>query len=69
MTSTNVHVGGIHKEVDYQKLGPALLIASGLVLAIRTAKSEPKFCKQFESTVGILSLSPAWKCKLQILHG
>ena len=38
MTSTNGCVGGISKEVDYQKLGPALLIASSLVLAIRTAR-------------------------------
>jgi hypothetical protein len=28
MTSTNGRIGGIRKEVDYQKLGPALLIAS-----------------------------------------
>jgi hypothetical protein len=38
MTSTNVRIGGVRKEVDYQKLGPALLIASSLVLAIRTAR-------------------------------
>lgn len=38
MTSTNGRVGGVRKEVDYQKLGPALLIASSLVLAIRTAR-------------------------------
>jgi hypothetical protein len=38
MTSTNGHVGGFRKEVDHQKLGPALLIASSLVLAIRTAR-------------------------------
>jgi len=34
MTSINGRIGGIRKEVDYQKLGPALLIASSLVLAI-----------------------------------
>lgn len=28
MTSTNRNVGGIRKEVDYQKFGPALLILS-----------------------------------------
>jgi len=35
MTSTNgrPQVGGHRREVDYQKLGPALLIASSLVLA------------------------------------
>lgn len=38
MTSTNARVGGVRKEVDSQKLGPALLIASSLVLAIRTAR-------------------------------
>jgi hypothetical protein len=40
MTSTNADpkIGGYRREVDYQKLGPALLIASSLVLAIRTAK-------------------------------
>lgn len=38
MTSTNRQLGGVRKEVDYQKLGPALLIASSLVLAIRTAR-------------------------------
>lgn len=38
MTSTNGRVGGVRKEIDYQKLGPALLIASSLVLAIRTAR-------------------------------
>jgi hypothetical protein len=34
-------VGGYSREVDYQKLGPALLIASSLVLAVRTARWEP----------------------------
>jgi hypothetical protein len=38
MTSTNGRVAGHRREVDYQKLGPALLIASSLVLAIRTAR-------------------------------
>jgi hypothetical protein len=38
MTSTNGRVGGVRKEIDYQKLGPALLIASSLVLAARTAR-------------------------------
>jgi hypothetical protein len=41
MTSTNQRLGGIRKEVDYRKLGPALLIASSLVLAIRTARWPP----------------------------
>lgn len=38
MTSTNAKVSGYRKEVDYQRLGPSLLIASSLVLAIRTAR-------------------------------
>ena len=43
MTSTDSgpKVGGHHREVDYPKLGPALLIASSLVLAIRTARWSP----------------------------
>jgi hypothetical protein len=43
MTSTNrdTQVGGYRREVDYQKLGPALLIASSLILAIRTARWNP----------------------------
>ncbi len=43
MTSTNSgpKVGGYRREVDHQKLGPALLIASSLVLAIRTARWSP----------------------------
>jgi hypothetical protein len=43
MTSTNdgKRVGGYRREVDHQKLGPSLLIASSLVLAIRTARWSP----------------------------
>jgi hypothetical protein len=43
MTSTKPgsRVGGYRPEVDYQKLGPALLIASSLVLAIRTSQWSP----------------------------
>jgi hypothetical protein len=40
-TETGPQVGGHRREVDYQKLGPALLIASSLVLAIRTARWSP----------------------------
>ena len=36
-----MRVGGYRSEVDQQKLGPALLIASSLVLAIRTARWDP----------------------------
>jgi hypothetical protein len=40
MTSTKngSQVGGYRSEVDQQKLGPALVIASSLILAIRTAR-------------------------------
>lgn len=40
MNSTNggMRVGGFRSEIDQQKLGPALLIASSLVLAIRTVR-------------------------------
>ncbi|HMH13448.1 MAG TPA: hypothetical protein VK578_10095 [Edaphobacter sp.] len=43
MTSTNPgsRVGGFRREVDYQKLGPALLIASSFVLATRTTHWDP----------------------------
>jgi hypothetical protein len=43
MTSTNpaVRIGGYPREVDFQKLGPALIIASSLVLAVRTARWPP----------------------------
>jgi|SRR5258708_5252043 hypothetical protein len=46
MTSINTgpQVGGHRQEVDHQKLGPALLIASSLVLAIRTARWSPTHC-------------------------
>jgi hypothetical protein len=43
MTSTKpgATIGGYRREVDFQKLGPALIIASSLVLAIRTARWPP----------------------------
>jgi hypothetical protein len=37
-TKDGTHVGGYRSEVDQQKLGPALMIASSLILAIRTAR-------------------------------
>jgi hypothetical protein len=40
-TNPNARIGGYRQEVDHQKLGPALLIASSLVLAIRTARWTP----------------------------
>jgi hypothetical protein len=43
MTSTNPNdeIGGYRSEVDRQKLGPTLVIASSLILAIRTARWSP----------------------------
>ena len=43
MTSTNrdTQVGGYRREVDYRKLGPALQIASNLILAIRPLDGIP----------------------------
>ena len=40
-TKEGSQIGGYRREVDYQKLGPALLVASSLVLAIRTARWSP----------------------------
>lgn len=33
-----MQVGGLNKQVDHPRLGPTLVIASSLILAIRTAK-------------------------------
>jgi hypothetical protein len=33
-----IEVGGHHERIDLPKLGPSLLIASALILAIRTAR-------------------------------
>ncbi len=33
-----MHVGGYNKKPDYPRLGPSLLIAASVILAIRTAK-------------------------------
>jgi hypothetical protein len=51
MTSTNPssRIGGYDQEVDHQKLGPALLIASSLVLAIRTARWSPTHTDGFSN--------------------
>ena len=34
-------IGGYHEDIDWPKLGPSLLIASCLIVAIRTAKRPP----------------------------
>jgi hypothetical protein len=38
-----LEVGGYQDRPDWPKLGPSLLIASCLILAIRTAKRAPQF--------------------------
>ena len=40
-----LEVGGYSDSPDYPKLGPSLLIATCLILAIRTAKRPPTFDK------------------------
>ena len=43
MTSTKSgsKVGGYRSEVDQQKLGPALTITAGIILALRTNRWDP----------------------------
>jgi hypothetical protein len=57
-----MHVGGVHQQVDHARLCPTLVIASSLVLAIRTAKwpretvatgSEPEWDAEVEHSVRI----------------
>jgi hypothetical protein len=36
-------IGGYREDIDWPKLGPSLLIASCLIVAIRTAKRLPVF--------------------------
>lgn len=38
-----LEVGGYSERTDWPKLGPSLLIATCLILAIRTAKRPPQF--------------------------
>lgn len=57
-----MQVGGVNKEVDFTRLGPTLVIASSLVLAIRTARwsrdtvstaSQPEWEAEVEHSVRI----------------
>jgi len=57
-----VRIAGFHQQVDYVKLGPSLLIAGSLVLAIRTARwsrdvectaSQPEWDAEVEHSVRI----------------
>ena len=57
-----MQVGGVNKQVDHARLGPTLVIASSLVLAIRTARwsrdtvstgSQPEWDAEVEHSVRI----------------
>jgi hypothetical protein len=37
-----IEVGGYHNRADWPKMGPSLLIATALIVAIRTAKWAPR---------------------------
>jgi hypothetical protein len=52
MTSTNkgTKVGGHRDEVDQQKLGPAMVIAAGLILGMRTIRWEATHSDSLSST-------------------
>ena len=59
MTSTNggMRDRGFRHEVDQQKLGPALLIALSLVLAIRTACWDPHTAMASQTSIWKRSLN------------
>ena len=52
MTSTNKgsQVGGHRNEVDQQKLGPAMIIAAGVILGMRTIRWEATHSDGLSST-------------------
>ncbi len=52
-----MQLGGINQEIDHAKLGPTLVIASSLVLAIRTARWS-------RDTVSTAS-SPEWEAEVE----
>jgi len=43
LAGMGLDVGGYHEHADWPKMGPSLVIASCLILAIRTAKWPPRF--------------------------
>lgn len=51
-----MEVGGYTKQPDWVKLGPSLLVAASLVLAIRTAKWTTNSCET--------SSSPEWEVEV-----
>ena len=42
MPLMGIEIGGYHDRTDWPKLGPSLLIATALIVAIRTAKWAPR---------------------------
>jgi hypothetical protein len=50
MTPGGLDVGGFEERPDWPKLGPSLLIATCLILAIRTAKRAAVFDAAFSDT-------------------
>ena len=52
-----MEIAGYHKEVDLARIGPTLVIASSLVLAIRTAK----WPMHFHETAS----SPEWDAEVE----
>jgi hypothetical protein len=42
-------IGGYDKRIDYERLGPTMMIAASIIIAIRTAKRLPGFS---ESLIG-----------------
>jgi hypothetical protein len=65
MTSTNegTRLAGYRREVDRQKLGPALLIASSLVLSVRTAQWTPTHSDSSHTLSGIASRAQCLGCE------
>jgi len=60
--NAEMHIAGVRAQVDHARLGPSLLIASSLVLAIRTARwsreidgstSQPEWDAEVEHSVRI----------------
>jgi hypothetical protein len=42
-------IGGYKKEIDYERLGPTMMIAASIILAIRTAKRPPGYSESLSN--------------------
>ena len=42
-------VGGTDKRIDYERLGPTMMLSAAVILAIRTAKRPPQFDQAFSN--------------------